>query len=151
MIDQFHELLSSLGTQLKLPLQPDKKGACTLVIRNLFSVQIEYDPSRQRILIAAFLCDVPPGKLRENILRDALKSHFPYPEIGTFGYSERNNKLSLFLYTPLSGLTGEKCAQLLSSFIEKASKWKEAIELGQTTALVHGGGVSELKPFGLKP
>jgi hypothetical protein len=103
--------------------------------------------------MATFIAEVPPGKLRENILRDALKAHFPYPELGSFGYSERNNKLSLFHYIPLSGLTGEKCATLLASFIDKALKWKEAIEMGQTAALVPGGSTTTtpLSPLNLKP
>jgi hypothetical protein len=151
MIDQFQELLVSLGQQLGLPLHPDKTGACRLNIRNLFSIQLEYEPARERILIASFLCEVPPGKLRENVLRDALKANFPYPELGSFGYSERNNKLSLFLYSPIHGLTGQKLASLLSAFIEKATKWKQAVELGQTATLVLTGSSSEIKPFGLKP
>jgi Tir chaperone protein (CesT) family len=151
MIDQFHELLNRLGERLNVSLHPDKKGACTLVIRNAFSVQMEYDPSRERILIGSFVCEIPPGKLRENVMRDALKSHVPYPELGTFGYSERNNKLSLFLYIPLNGLTGEKCAALLTTFVDKIAKWKEAISLGTTSTLVQGGNAPELKPFGLKP
>lgn len=151
MIDQFHELLNNLGQQLKVTLHPDKKGACTLVIRDLFSIQIEYDPSHERILIGCFVCEVPPGKLRENILRDCLKSHFPYPESGIFGYSERNNNLSLFSYVPINGLTGEKCALLLSAFIDKAKQWREAVSLGSTATLVHEGPSAELKLFGLKP
>jgi Tir chaperone protein (CesT) family len=151
MIDAFHELLSALGQQIKVNLHPDKKGACTLIIRDQFSVQIEYEPSRDRILIACFVCEVPPGKLRENVLRDCLKSHFPYPENGIFGYSERNNKLSMFSYAALNGLTGEKCASLLNTFIDKAKKWKEAVSLGSTSSLVHEGPSGELKPFGLKP
>ena len=152
MIDPFHELLSSLGEQLKLALHPDKRGVCKLNFRNLVSVQIEYEPSRHRILMASFLCDVPPGKLRENILRDALKANFPFPEMGSLGYCERNNKLALFLYVPLSELNGEKCAAILTTFIEKAKVWKEAVALGQTNALVASSTKSsELKPFGLKP
>jgi len=151
MIDPFQELLVSLGQQLGLPLHPDKTGACKLNIRNLFSIQLEYEPARERILIASFLSDIPPGKLRENVLRDALKANFPYPELGSFGYSERNNKLSLFLYVPLNGLTGPKLAALLAAFIEKATKWKEAIEQGQTATLVLGESSTGIKPFGLKP
>jgi hypothetical protein len=151
VIDQFQEVLVSLGQQLGLPLHPDKMGACRLNVRNLFSIQLEYEPARERILIASFLCDIPPGKLRENILRDALKANFPYPELGSFGYSERNNKLSLFFYLSLHGLTGVKLAALLSTFIEKATKWKQAVELGQTGTLVLTGSSSEIKPFGLKP
>lgn len=151
MIDPFHEVLSSLGQQLKITLHPDKHGVCKLNIRNLFSVQLEYEPSRDRIVFASFLCDVPPGKLRENILRDALKANFPFPEMGSLGYCERNNKLALFLYIPLNRLTGEKCAAILNAFIAKATAWKEAVTLGQTNTLVANINKTELKPFGLKP
>jgi len=151
MIDQFHELIYDLGTHLKISLKPDKRGACKLSYHNLFFVQLDYDPSKERILMASFVCDVPPGKLRENVFRDALKTHHPFPEVGVFGYCERTNKLSLFTYIPLPGLTAIKLATLLSAFIEKANKWREAVGTGQTALLVPTMSIHPPPPFNLKP
>lgn len=151
MIDQFHELINALGQYLKIPLKPDKRGACKLSFNNLFHIQLDYDPSKERILMASFVCDIPPGKLRENVFRDALKINHPFPEAGIFGYCERTNKLSLFTYIPLSGLTASKLASTLSSFIEKANKWREAVGMGQTATLVPMTSHYPPTPFGLKP
>lgn len=137
MMDRFEELLVGLGKLLSLPLHPDKQGVCKLSIQNELFVQLEYDPSRDRILMATFICEMPPGKLRENIFRDALKSHYPFPQLGTLGYSERNNMLSLYLYLPIQNLSPEKCAQQLAAFIKKAKLWKEGVSTGQTAQL-HG-------------
>ncbi|HEY2810912.1 MAG TPA: CesT family type III secretion system chaperone [Rhabdochlamydiaceae bacterium] len=150
MIDKFQELLNALGQQLGVSLHPDKRGACKLNIRNQIHVQLEYEPSHDRILMASFICDVPPGKLRENIFRDTLKANHPFCELGSFGYSERNNKLSLFFYIPMASLTGEKLTTLLSAFIEKSNAWRQAAQMGQTTNLVTTSSRTEAKPFGLK-
>lgn len=147
MIDQFHELLQGLGQQLGVALHPDKRGACKLNIRNQFQIQIEYEPSYERILMASFICDIPPGKLRENILRDALKANYPFPQLGTLSYCERNNKLTLFLYLSLHGLNPDKLAVLLTHFIEKAKAWKEAAETGQSVSLP--SSAQGAKSFGL--
>ena len=150
MIDPFQELLQVLGRHLGIPLHPDKRGACKLNIRDLIHIQLEFDPSQERILLACFICELPPGKLRENILRDALKANYPFPEMGAFAYCERNNKLSLFRYVSMPGLTGDKAASILASFSEKAIQWKEAIEKGQTASLVASRNPQN-KPFDLKP
>ncbi len=151
MIDQFHELLQELGNKLGITLHPDKHGACKLNINQASYVQLEYEPSHHRILIATFICEIPPGKLRENILRDGLKANFPFPEHGTLCYCERNNQLTLFSYLPFSGITGDKLAVEFHYFVEKAQKWREAVESGQTHALVGSTPkTQDANPFGLK-
>jgi len=135
MINPFEELLVGLSQRFGTPLRPDKRGACTLS-KNEQTLQLEYDPSRDRILVASFLGDIPPGKVGENILRDALKANHPFPEIATLGYSQRNNKLTLFSYLPIQGLTADKFAAYLITFIDKAQKWREAMGTGQTAQLL---------------
>ncbi len=151
MIDRFESLLQELGEQLGLPLHPDHRGACGLNINNRLHIQIEPEPSQERILIACFICDIPPGKFRENILKDAMRSNHPLPTYGALSYSEKNNKLSLFAYLPLPLLHGEKLASFLMLFIRKAESWKTGVEAGQTSTLVMGTKKEEPSPFGLKP
>jgi hypothetical protein len=136
MMDRFQELLAGLGQLLGIPLHTDKRGVCKLSVRGELFVQLEFDPAHDRMLMATFICEMPPGKLRENIFRDALKSHYPFPTLGTLSYSERNNNLSLHLYLALQGLTPQKCAETLATFIKKASRWKEGVATGRTAELI---------------
>ena len=148
MIDQFQELLKALGQHLGVTLQPDKRGACRLNVQDVAHIQLEYEPAKEQLLIISFVCEVPPGKLRENIFRDALKANHPYSLDGVFGYSERNNQLCLFLYKSIHGLTAEKLSGVLNGFMEKVNKWKDAVGVGQTATLVPMASGKE-KPFGL--
>lgn len=135
MIDPFGELLDELGNELGIPLHLDKKSACTLNINDQFHVQLECDPHQENILVAAFICDLPPGKFRENILRDALKSNEPFPRNGTLAYSDRNNKLALFAHLRLASLNGRRLSEFLNTFLEKANGWRTGVETGQTSSL----------------
>lgn len=131
-MDRFEELLKELGKILGVPLHIDKHNACRLNINNILHIQLEHDASKDLILFACDVCDIPPGKFREMVLKEALKANYTYPRLGTFAYAERNNKLTVFDYVPVSGLTGEKMSLFLFQFIEKANTWKEAVESGTT-------------------
>lgn len=150
-MDHFAELLTDLGRAINLPLHPDKKRLCQLNVNNLFPLQISDDPAKERLLIAALITDLPPGKFRENILKEALKANALVPSLGTFGFSERNNKLALFTYLPYLNLTGEKIAEFLSPFIDKCLAWRSAIETGAPLPLSPSAKKSEGSIFGLSP
>jgi hypothetical protein len=150
MIDRFQELLSELGIVYGVTLHPDKKGACKLNINESFHIQLEADAHFEHLLIATFFCDIPPGKYRENILKDALKANGPFPQNGTLAYSERNNKLSLFTYLPMAYLTGQKLADFLIQFLDKANNWRIGVETGHTTHLVSNSTPSSGSIFDIK-
>jgi hypothetical protein len=150
-MDRFEELLKDFGREINLPLHPDKNRLCRLNINDILHVQIESDEAKDRILIATFICDVPAGKFRENILKESLKANHFYPRVGTLAFSERNNKLALFEYVQYSNLTGEKLGQVLGQFIERADAWRLAIERGQTAPSTESGITkSNGSIFGLK-
>ncbi len=136
MIDRFAELLKELGTELGIALHPDRIGACKLHINDQFHIQLECDAHQENLLVATFICDIPPGKYRENILKDGLKANEASLQFGTLAYSERNNKLSLFSYLSMPQLNGHQLAEFLSGFVEKASQWKIGVETGHTGHLV---------------
>ncbi len=150
MIDRFEELLHELGPELGTTLHPDRKGACTLKINEIFHLQIECDAHQENLLVATFICDIPPGKYRENILKDALKANGPFPVSGTLAYSDRNNKLVLFSYFRLAGLTGKKLAEFLAAFVDKANQWRIGIETGHTSHLVSTASKPVSGIFGMK-
>lgn len=130
-MDRFALLLADLSVLINLPLHPDHKRCCRLIINHQVTLQIEDEESRDRLLVAAFVCDIPPGKFRENTLKEALKENNLYPRIGTFAYSERNNKLAFFSHVYYPGLRGDNFADFLEVFLEKIFTWKTGIETGQ--------------------
>lgn len=150
MIDRFEGLLKELSAELGVTLHPDRRGACRLKINEQFHVQLECDAGHENVLVATFIGELPPGKFRENILKDALQANSPFPKNGILSYSERNNQLALFERLPLSNLNGNTLANFLAAFIEKATQWKNGIETGHTDHLVERQNKQMNRPFGLR-
>lgn len=130
-MDRFAILLADLGELIQVPLHPDHQRSCILSINQELHVHLKEEDNEDRILIATFVSELPPGKFRENILKETLKENQLYPRIGTFGYSDRNNQLALFAHVYYPGLRGDTLADFLEAFLEKAFSWKMAIETGQ--------------------
>jgi hypothetical protein len=149
-MERFAELLNELSVELGVTLHPDKRGACRLKIDTASPIQLECDQKLESLLIATFICEVPPGKLRENIFKDALKANGTFPKYGILAYSDRNNQLALFAHVRLAYLTGKKLAESLLAFLEKANGWKRGVETGATAQLVTTAKSSG-SMFGLKP
>ena len=129
--DRFAILIDDLGTLIGVPLHLDSHRRCRLSIDGTLHIQIEEQEVQERILIGALITEITPGKYRENVLRETLKENNLENRLATFAYSERNNNLALFSYLYYPGLTGDKLADFLGVFIEKAASWKTAIETGQ--------------------
>lgn len=151
MMDIFAQLLSDLGLLLDIPLSLDKRGACKLHIEDALHLQLEPDTNREKLLLFCFLSEIPPGKFRENVLRDALKTNADPNTFGTFGFSERNNQLVLFAYLPFHPLTAKELLDFLHVFITKAQAWKQGIATGQTIHLSPEPMQKTLSPFDIKP
>ncbi len=133
MINRFEEILQLLGQSLNLPLQVDANNACAIQIKQNLIVQLQPDPSQEKLLIGCQIIQVPPGKFRENVLKEALKANgLPDPRVGIFAYIARNNTLFLFQEYPFDLLTnGERIASLIGPIFKTAESWKSAIESGQ--------------------
>lgn len=136
MIDRFREILNQLSILLGTPLDPDRRGACKLNVHQTLHVQIEYQAEKNRLVFLSFICEVPPGRFRENVLKDALKSNHPRPKSGTLAFSEKKNELALFEFISLELITGQKLLEQLNAFIEKATLWQQAIGNANTSTLV---------------
>ncbi len=130
-MDHFAILLADLGALIQVPLHPDHQRSCNLSINGELHVQLKEDERNDRILIAAFLAEIPPGKFRENVLKETLKENNLFPRIGTFSYSERNNQLAFFSHVYFEGLKGDTMADFLEAFLEKAFSWRTALQTGQ--------------------
>lgn len=129
-MDRFSQLLYDLGLEIGEKLYPDRNRICKINYRHLLHVQLEFNDSKEQLLIALFLCDVPPGKYRETLLKEALKANDEFPRIGILSYSDRNNQLALHDNLDAQHLTGPKLFQFLEAFLKKGLAWKEAVEKG---------------------
>jgi len=130
----FNEKIRELGTLLNTPLHTFKEYFCTLIIQNFFKVHLEYEPNQDRILIASFLCDVPPGHFREEVFLESLKSNSSINSFGSFGFEETQNKLAFFIYIPALVPT-QQLADILAHFIEEGKKWKVAVDTGDLSQI----------------
>ena len=143
-MDKFLLLLDDLGTLIGIPFHVNAKGLCQININNQLHVQISNESDKDRILVATFISDVPPGKFKENIFLEALKANQPFPRLGTFAYSEKNNQLAFFSHVYYRNLNGDTLADFLEKFIEKALSWKIGIETGHLPQ--HGENIHKTGP-----
>ncbi len=146
-MDNFTDLLRELGAIVNVPLHPDKHGVCKVMIDRKFSIQIEYDPMKNRLLFLSFITEIPPGKFRENVLKEALKANGVFPRTGTLGLAERTNQLTLHDYYYLIEVKADKLADYLTSFIEKVNFWKTQIESGNVPSVVTTSSKNRPPPF----
>jgi len=130
----FSDLIFELGEYIGEDLKADDHNACCLQINQILKVQIELDAPSPRILLISLITELPPGKFRENILRDGLKANYLAEEkIGTLSYLERENCLVLFHYIFTPSITKEILHENLIKFIERATAWYNAIESGRSS------------------
>jgi len=147
MTDRFSELLSELGRVFDLPLHVDKSHACSIQIPPI-TIQLQLDATQENLLLFCKIIELPPGKFRENILREALKANGqPDPRAGIFGYILATNHLALHQRYPLAILTGDRLAGLFGAFFEMGESWHKAIHSGNPIPATPGRSA----PFGLRP
>lgn len=147
MITQFEELLSDLGKVFHLKLHIDKQNACTIQIHPQLTVQLQLDITQEHLWIFSKIIDLPPGKFRENILKEALKANsLPDPLTGILSYLNGANQLALYQKYPLNILNGDKLSGFLGAFVEMADNWREAIGKGQTPS----PQMQRSNPFGMR-
>jgi len=130
VIEFFAEILQKLGEELGTPLNVDKNGACLLVYKRILKVQIQNYPEKEELLLGAFLGEIVPGKFRENVFKEALKTNSLFPNQGAFSYVKRSNELILSHLVPYEGLTSSHLSKILLELIEKANLWYSSIQSG---------------------
>lgn len=154
--DVYDTILQELGEALDIKdLHLDEVNTCLIKFKNGLEVYIEPYEKDEFMLISTDIGEVPPGRFREDVFREALKANgLPSPRYGTFAFSEQNNRLVFFGMLSLRELNGEKIASFLQPFMEKALVWKNAIEAGDvpvadtmTTSQSRG----PMGMFGLRP
>ena len=130
--EQFATILDELGRILHIRLAPDSHGACQIKQTSGLRVHIEPDSTGEKIMFVADLGTPPVGRYRENLFREALKANgLPMPRQGIFSYSKKKDSLVLFDWLLLNDLSGQKVADFLTPFIQKAELWRQAIPKGE--------------------
>ena len=133
MTNAFHYLLEELSKIFQMPLHLDHLGACSILFPQNLIVQMQLDSTETSLYLFSKLAPLPPGRFREEVLKEALKANGlqdPIPAI--FCYIDQTNHLAIYQSYPLQILNGEKLAALFTSFLAVATSWKEAILKGQT-------------------
>lgn len=147
----FESLLDELSKAMKIrDLHPDRNHTCKIKLANGLEIQIEMDSMAREVIIGCDLGQVNEGRYRENLFREALKANgMPAPRHGILAYSNKTEHMVLFDPLPVKDLTGDKIADAIGPFTEKALMWKGAIERGEIPSVFTGrssGGI-----FGLHP
>lgn len=149
MISQFEELLRELGNVFHLELHVDRQHACSIQIKPELIIQLQLDSSQENLWIFAKIAETPPGRFRENILKEAMKANaLPDPRPGLFGFILAANQLAQFQKYPLNILNGERLSGLMGAFLEQAESWQSAIQNGQSAPATARGEMIK-NPFGL--
>ncbi len=151
-MDAFQKLIWDLGEITEIALHVDELHACKLVFEDKYPVQMEMDPHSEYLIIASKVVEVPPGKFRENVLKEGLKVNGEYHPFGFLAYHERDNSLVLYNKLVLERLTGEKLADFIELFVEEVDKWYEALTGGIAAPAEYiNQGAKAPSPFDLKP
>lgn len=153
VVNAFEAVLQELGEALKLELKPNQFNAVVIKDPDGLEVQLEYNPKYDSIMLYAELGALPPGRYREDILREALKANAKeYPRNGIFAYSDAKDSLVIFVDRSLHELNGEKIAYLYTPFLEKAKKWRDALARGDVPVVSQMTSSGRaFGPFGIRP
>lgn len=128
----YSELIADLSDRLNMEIYPDVNNVVNLMIEKRVKIQLESDPVDEFILLGAYVADLPPGKFREHILKNALKANHnvdKHPEI--LSYMSRENMLTLHIKLVTPTLTTDILIEHIKSIVERAKKWQDAIESGR--------------------
>ena len=100
-------------------------------------MQLEVDSRGENVVIAADLGQVNQGRFRENLFREALKSNgLPPPRNGIFAYGKKTESLVLCDKLSLEEISGQKLADFLLNFTQKAELWKNGIVRGEVPSFM---------------
>ena len=128
----YPDLIAELGALVgDEELTPDLDQACNLLVNESVEVQIELEVTGEHIFLFSMIAELPPGRFRENILRDALKSNYIIDELpGYLSYIASENQLVLLESIHSHAITADKLLNHLADFVSRVERWREAIDNG---------------------
>lgn len=151
MSRKFDAILTLLSESLDTDLYMDEHGSCKITLNDKISVQLELDSSEHYLIMGSMIFEIPPGKFRENVLKEALKANNGSQKgIGTLAFIPKSATLTLFEFFPLPQIQNEKIFEYFVTFATKASYWKETLSNGQIPQSAQQPVYSTLNPFGIR-
>jgi len=133
-LEALKSLLEDLGRMALFPLaamRPNQQGTCAVPLPDGSVVKMELDEREQNFLIVTVVGNVPTGRYRENLFREALKANGKsHPRYGTFAFSSKTEHFLLFESLGLKDLTSAQVAEYFPHFLEKAALWRQAVNFG---------------------
>ena len=125
----FESLIIELGEALDTPLHLDEKNCCTILINEVFTVQIEVDEHEEFLMIGGAIVPLAPGTYRIATLKEALRNQGL--ERGILSFIPSTSALFIHRKVPLESLSGETLMEIIIQLSEKGMQWKNAIENGK--------------------
>ena len=150
----FESILQELGHTEVIhlyDLHPDSNNSCLIKLKGGLEIQLELDKSQESLLIGTDLGQIAAGKYREDVFCEALKANgLPYPRWGDFAYSQKSDHLVLFHKLNVKDLNGEKVADFLTHFLEKAFLWRDSIMRNDVPVVTDTHASKPTGMFGLR-
>lgn len=129
---KFEDLIDSLGERLHKKLHANVNNVVTLLVNQTVKVQLEADRHQEMLTVAAYVAELPPGRFRERVLKEALKANYGANILpGVLSFVGKENALLLFEKMPLSAVSVESLITRIKAFCERSKLWNEAINNGR--------------------
>ncbi len=132
MKELFEELIEGLGQAIGVSLKAIQGKSCTLLIEEKIKVHIEKRDRKEGYLLGSMLGSLPPGRYREEVLKNSLKENHISSKIGSLAYNAHNDQLVLFYFIEEDRIYPDELSQILTSFTKRALSWKESLEKNET-------------------
>lgn len=130
-MEAFRQILYDLSELLSEDLFIDKHGVCRIVFNETIVFQLELDPYEQHLFLISPIAEVPPGKYREQVFKEALKDCARSKgSEGVLSFAPTQNKLCYHLQLPLERVNGDRLATALEMAVPKVESWMEALNRG---------------------
>jgi len=130
-MEKFRQILYDFGDLVAEELYIDDQGVCRLFLNEKFPLQLELDQSEEMLIMISSIAEVPPGKFREQVMKEAMKENeLMRGKDGVLGYVLQRNMLTFHYQYPLEQVTGTFLADLLETLIPKIEAWYDALARG---------------------
>lgn len=149
-MNKFETLIADAGDILGTGLYAERGSICKIFVNQSFHVNIEYKENKDLILIASMIAELPAGRFRELVLKEALRLNDSFPNPGVFSYCQRNNHLAFFKHISITQLSAEKFADQIEQFVDFCEKWKDALSSGNLSSVALPPPRTASIPLGVK-
>lgn len=151
----FASLLKELGEKIGIPnLEPTENNNIVITLAGKNDLILEQHKSQPFLIISFEITEIPAGRFRENILREALKfNDLNQVHGGVMAFSKKTQKLVLFEMLPMNDIHVDQLYTVMKALSEKATLWKESLSRGEAPSLTsfQGGKGAGPNIFGMRP